>query len=142
MENLNHSSKVFIGKISKYVFLVEKLNPRSTFAFTSNNFVIDANIRLLQSMHNISIQNIDFNTRNKVNFLTFGKYIIILRYASGNLNREMYFIDYRLKESSILLTNEIFNNKEIEIILSLRSRMMETYKGSEVAIASLASIYN
>ena len=142
MEYINHSSKVFIGKISRYIFLVEKLNSRHTFAFTSSNFIIDSNIRLLQSVHNISIQNIDYHTPNKVHFLNFGKYIIILRYASGNHNKEMYFIDYRLKENSILLTNEIFNKKEIEIILALRSKMTETYEGKESTIALIASIYN
>ena len=142
MEFINHSSKVFLGKISRYIFLVEKLNSRHSFAFTSSNFIIDSNIRLLQSVLSKSLQNIDYNDPNKMHFLNFGKYIIILRYASDNCEREMYFIDYKLRESSILLMDEIFNKKEIEIILTLRSKMMETYLGSEEAIASIASIYN
>lgn len=54
----------------------------------------------------------------------------------------MYFIDYNLKESSILLMSEIFQPRELEVILALRQKMNETYEGNEVTIACIASIYN
>jgi hypothetical protein len=142
MENLKHTSKVKIGKLNKYIFFVEKLNISKSFAFTSSNFIIDHNIRLLQSSKSQSVLAIDFNTLNKVHFLNFGKYIIVFRCGKDNLDREMYFIDYQLKERSILLMDEIFHQRELEVILTLRKKMIETYEGKEKLIASIASIYN
>jgi len=142
MENLKHTFKFKLGRLNKYIFFVEKLNLSKSFAYTSSNFIIDYNIRLLQSSKSQSVLAIDFITPNKVHFLNFGKYIIIMRHGKDNLDREMYFIDYQLKANSILLMDEIFHPRELEVILTLRNKMIETYEGSEVNIASIASIYN
>jgi len=141
MKNLQSSSQIKIGKIDKYIFLVEKINSRRTFAFTSSNYVIDHNIRLLQSSNSQSVLNIDFNVPSKIHFLNFGKYIIVLRYTSI-IDREMYFIDYKLTEHAIKVMDEIFTPKELEVILVLRQKMIETYEGNENIVASIASIYN
>lgn len=141
MKNIENRTKIRIGKLNKYIFLVEKINSRRTFAFTSSNYVINYNIRLLQSSKSKSVLNIDFNTPNKVHFLNFGKYIIVLRYNSLN-DREMYFIDYNLTEHSIILMDEIFSLHELEVILALRQKMNETYTKTEELIAGIASIYN
>lgn len=141
MKNIQNSSQIVIGKINMFIFMVEKINSRRTFAFTSSNYVIDYNIRLLQSSNSQSILNIDFNTPNKIHFLNFGKYIIVFLYNS-TIDREMYFIDYNLTPHAINLMDEIFSNKELEVILALRQKMFETYEGKENTIASIASIYN
>jgi len=141
MENVKLSSKVVIGKMNKYIFFVEKINSRRTFAFTSSNYVIDYNIRLLQSSNSQSVLNIDFNAPSKVHFLNFGKYIIVLRHTSA-MDREMYFIDYKLTEHAINVMDEIFTKRELEVILALQFKMIETYLGKETTIASIASIYN
>ena len=141
MKNLENTSQIKIGKIDKYIFLVEKINSRRTFAFTSSNYVIDHNIRLLKSSHSQSVLNIDFNAPNKVHFLNFGRYIIVLRYNSL-IDREMYFIDYKLTEHAINVMDEIFTKRELDVILALRQKMIETYEGMESSIASIASIYN
>ena len=142
MENVKLSSKVFIGKLNKFIFFVEKINNRKTFAFTSSRYVIDYNIRLLQSSKSQSVLAIDFDAPNKVHFLNFGRYIIIMRYGKYNDDRELYFIDYLFSEKSILLMNEIFHRKELKVILALKRKMEETYEGSEATIATIASIYN
>jgi len=54
----------------------------------------------------------------------------------------MYFIDYKLTEHAINVMDEIFKPKELELILALRSKMIETYSGTENTIAGIASIYN
>ena len=136
------TSKVIIGKMNKYIFMVEKINNRKTFAFTSSSYIIDYNIRLLKSSKSQSVLAIDFDAQDKVHFLNFGRYIIVMRYGKDDQDREMYFIDFNLKETSILLMNEIFHRRELEVILALRLKMMETYKGMEGTIASIASIYN
>jgi len=135
-------TKVFIGKMNKYVFFAEKVNARKTFAFTSSNYIIDYNIRLLQSSQSKAVHDIDFTAPNKVHFLNFGKYIIVMRHTTNDTDKEMYFIDYKLKKSSITMMNEIFSKRELEVILELRQKMIDTYEGSDGTIASIASIYN
>lgn len=142
MERLKKPSEVKLSRLNKFIFLSEQVNSRHSFAFTSSNFLIDNNIRLLLSSKSQAVLGIDFNTLNKIHFLNFGKYIIVLRVGNSNLDREMYFIDYQLKESQILLMNEIFHKKELAAILALRLKMMETYDGREKNIATVASIYN
>lgn len=141
MKNLQSTTKVRIGKMNMYFFFVEKINSRRTFAFTNSNYVIDYNIRLLQSSKSKAVLTIDFNAASKVHFLNFGRYIIVLRYNSL-IDREMYFIDYKLTEHAINVMDEIFSKREIELILALRQKMNETYVGTENTIASIASIYN
>ena len=58
------------------------------------------------------------------------------------MDREMYFIDYKLTEHAINVMDEIFKPRELEVILALRTKMIETYVGSENTIAGIASIYN
>ena len=137
----NTAPKVIIGKLNQYIFMVEKLNTRCTFAFTSSNYLIGINIRLLQSSNSDSILSIDFDAPSKVHFLNFGKYIIVFRYTSEN-DREMYFIDYKLSEHAINMMEMIFTKRELEVILALRQKMIDTYSCTDKTIASIASIYN
>ena len=58
------------------------------------------------------------------------------------MDREMYFIDYKLTPHAINVMDEIFSKRELEVILALRLKMIETYEGMETRIASIASIYN
>ena len=142
MERLANTSNFKIGRLNKYIFFAEKVNSRHSFAFTSSNFIIDYNLRLLQSSKSQAILGIAFETTMKCHLLNFGRYIIVLRVGNSNLDREMYFVDYQLKESQILLMDKIFHRKELTAILRLRQKMMETYDGREKNIATVASIYN
>lgn len=75
--------------------------------------------------------------------LTFGYVdITFLVKQISPIDREMYFIDYKLSEHAIGKMDEIFKPRELEVILSLRQKMMETYEGKKINIALIASIYN
>lgn len=127
---------------SNLIFSATRLNSQSTFAFTNSKYLIDYNLSLLRQSNYELISSIDFTEVQKIHFLNYGKYIIVLKIGKTLEDQEQFFIDYRLPNNRLKLMNEIFNPQQLGVILALKQKMVESYTEADELVASIVCTFN
>lgn len=121
----------------KYAFQVETTNRSLSFGYTDTPYLVRQNIDIINNKYK-RCPFININ-ENNIHFINIGRYMILIR--MGKTLMQMFFLDYHLPYESIK-SLEIFAKQEIEILLTMRDKMYETYSEADDDLATLTSIYN
>ena len=121
----------------KFTFHVETTNASKSFGYTDTPYLVRQNVDKINS-RNKQCPFIDFS-ESSIHFVNIGRYMILIRI--GKTQKQMFFLDYHLPYESIK-TLEIFAKQEIEVLLQMRDKMLNTYTEADDEKATLTSIYN